>query len=132
MFVDVNGRRFNTAAFGTGLRTFLTFGTWVFGWEAWQCRLELLSRAWRTVAFDQRGCGDSPRSDLCTHEYAWLCSEPQRDHARGVHLDQQSHDLGVDWFVGDRAEGWLPGLCVDVADSHVRVRCLGRDIRRRH
>jgi pimeloyl-ACP methyl ester carboxylesterase len=59
MFVEVNGRLFNTASFGMGLRTFLTFGTWVFGWEAWQCQIELLSRSWRTVAFDHRGCGET-------------------------------------------------------------------------
>ncbi len=34
--------------------------------------------------------------------------------------------------VGDRAEGWVPGICVGVADSHVRVRCLGGNVRRRH
>jgi pimeloyl-ACP methyl ester carboxylesterase len=59
MFVEVNGRLFNTVSFGTGPRTFLTFGTWVFGWEAWQCQLELLSRSCRTIAFDQRGCGET-------------------------------------------------------------------------
>ncbi len=59
MFVEVNGRLMNTAAFGAGPRTLLTFGTWVFGWEAWQCQLELLSRSWQTLAFDQRGCGES-------------------------------------------------------------------------
>jgi hypothetical protein len=38
------------AAFGAGRRALLTFGTWAFGWEAWQCQLELLSSEWRTVA----------------------------------------------------------------------------------
>jgi pimeloyl-ACP methyl ester carboxylesterase len=59
MFVDVSGRLFNAASFGIGPRTFLTFGTWVFGWEAWQCQLELLSRSWHTLAFDHRGCGET-------------------------------------------------------------------------
>jgi pimeloyl-ACP methyl ester carboxylesterase len=59
MFVEISGRLINTASFGAGPRTFLTFGTWVFGWEAWQCQLELLSRSWRTVAFDHRGCGET-------------------------------------------------------------------------
>jgi pimeloyl-ACP methyl ester carboxylesterase len=62
MFIRVGNQLVNTVSFGAGPRTLLTFGTWVFGWEAWQCQLELLSRSWHAVAFDHRGCGETVAS----------------------------------------------------------------------
>ena len=60
MFLDVAGQRLNVAAFGAGQQTLLAISPWIFGWELWQCTLELLSPTWRTVAYDHRGSGESP------------------------------------------------------------------------
>jgi pimeloyl-ACP methyl ester carboxylesterase len=59
LFVDASGALLNTVSFGTGDRTLLAFGAWVFGWELWVGPMELLSRTWRTAGFDQRGSGST-------------------------------------------------------------------------
>jgi pimeloyl-ACP methyl ester carboxylesterase len=60
MFREINGQRLNVVSFGTGDRTLVTHGGWTGNWELWQQPIELLSPTWRCVAYDHRGCGESP------------------------------------------------------------------------
>lgn len=57
MFLDIDGLRINTVSFGAGPRTLVAHGGWAGSWELWQQPFELLSRTWRTVAYDHRGTG---------------------------------------------------------------------------
>jgi pimeloyl-ACP methyl ester carboxylesterase len=60
MFLEINGQRLNVVAFAAGDRTIVTHGGWTGSWELWQQPMELLSRSWRCVGYDHRGCGESP------------------------------------------------------------------------
>lgn len=57
MFVELRGERVNVVEFGRGERTIVgvsgAFGTW----EIWQQPFELLSRNYRTIAYDHFGTG---------------------------------------------------------------------------
>lgn len=57
MFLNHNGAQIFTVSFGGGARTVLALGGWVGSWELWAPPFTALSRSWRTVAFDHRGCG---------------------------------------------------------------------------
>ena len=59
VFLPINGHRINVVAFGPGPRTFLGVGGWAGSWELWQQPFEALSRTWRTVSYDHRGCGET-------------------------------------------------------------------------
>jgi pimeloyl-ACP methyl ester carboxylesterase len=61
MFLDVNGVRLHTVAFGTGSRTLVATGGWTGSWEVWEEPIEQLTGAgWRCIAYDHRGSGESP------------------------------------------------------------------------
>lgn len=68
MFILIDGHQFFGLAFGAGQRTFLAQGGWIGSSEVWLPTLELLSSdpAWRTVAFDHRGAGETvaPPDDI--------------------------------------------------------------------
>ncbi|HVB27451.1 MAG TPA: alpha/beta hydrolase [Mycobacteriales bacterium] len=68
MFLNVNGVRLHTVAFGQGPRTLVATGGWTGSWELWQQPFELLTAAgWRCISFDHRGSGESPVApDLIT------------------------------------------------------------------
>ncbi|MEZ4224752.1 MAG: alpha/beta hydrolase [Polyangiaceae bacterium] len=59
MFVTIDQVRFNTQSFGAGARNFVAHGGWTGSWELWRQPFELLSRSWRCVSFDHRGCGET-------------------------------------------------------------------------
>lgn len=61
MFLDVNGVRLHTLAFGDGPRTLVAVGGWTGSWEVWEEPIaQLTARGWRCVAYDHRGSGESP------------------------------------------------------------------------
>jgi pimeloyl-ACP methyl ester carboxylesterase len=57
MFLDIDGNRVFTLAFGNGSRTLLAHGGWISNVEDWICPLAALSARWRTVTYDHRGAG---------------------------------------------------------------------------
>ncbi|NJM07942.1 alpha/beta hydrolase [Candidatus Gracilibacteria bacterium] len=57
MFITHTDAQLYTVAFGGGPRTLLALGGWVGSWDLWAETFSVLSRSWRTVAFDHRGCG---------------------------------------------------------------------------
>jgi pimeloyl-ACP methyl ester carboxylesterase len=57
MFVRHNGAELYTVSFGNGLRTLAAIGGWIGSWELWAEPFAVLSRGWRTLAFDHRGAG---------------------------------------------------------------------------
>jgi pimeloyl-ACP methyl ester carboxylesterase len=59
MYLDISGSRIFTTSFGSGTRTFLGFGAWMFGGELWLPVCEILSRSWRACTFDQSGSGET-------------------------------------------------------------------------
>jgi pimeloyl-ACP methyl ester carboxylesterase len=59
MYISHADAQLYTVTFGGGPRTLLALGGWVGSWELWSEPFGLLSRSWRTVAFDHRGCGAS-------------------------------------------------------------------------
>jgi pimeloyl-ACP methyl ester carboxylesterase len=61
MFLEINGVRLHTVAFGAGSRTLVATGGWTGSWEVWEEPIEQLSAAgWRCIAYDHRGSGESP------------------------------------------------------------------------
>lgn len=57
MFIQSGNARLYTVEFGSGPRTILAHGGWTGNWELWAEPFIHLSRKWRTVAYDHRGCG---------------------------------------------------------------------------
>ncbi|MFN8469312.1 MAG: alpha/beta hydrolase [Caldilineaceae bacterium] len=58
MFIDVDGAKIYTAAFGPeAAPVILGIGGWIGSWELWVEPFAMLSRHWRTVAYDHRGTG---------------------------------------------------------------------------
>lgn len=60
VFEEVNGRRMNVVSFGSGEPPLLFIGGWIGTWQVWRQVIELLSPAWRCVAYDHRGAGQTP------------------------------------------------------------------------
>ncbi|HVM40787.1 MAG TPA: alpha/beta hydrolase [Acidimicrobiia bacterium] len=59
MFRTIEGFTVNTASFGNGERTIVGVGGWIGNWELWQQPFEILSRSYRTVAYDHPGAGET-------------------------------------------------------------------------
>lgn len=57
MFLDIDGNRMFTLAFGGGPRTLLAHGGWISTVEDWIATLAPLSARWRTITYDHRGAG---------------------------------------------------------------------------
>jgi pimeloyl-ACP methyl ester carboxylesterase len=57
MYITSDDARLYTVGFGPGPQTILALGGWAGSWEVWAEPFGLLSRKWRTVAFDHRGSG---------------------------------------------------------------------------
>lgn len=57
MFLDIDGNRMFTLAFGSGPRTILAHGGWISTVEDWIATVAPLSARWRTVVYDHRGAG---------------------------------------------------------------------------
>jgi pimeloyl-ACP methyl ester carboxylesterase len=57
MFLDIDGNRMFTLAFGSGPRTILAHGGWISNVEDWLPTLAPMSARWRTVTYDHRGAG---------------------------------------------------------------------------
>ena len=57
MFLDIDGNRMFTLAFGGGPRTILAHGGWISTVEDWLATLAPLSARWRAVTYDHRGAG---------------------------------------------------------------------------
>lgn len=57
MFLDIDGNRVFTLAFGAGPPTLLAHGGWVSNVEDWIATVAPLSATWRTVVYDHRGAG---------------------------------------------------------------------------
>jgi pimeloyl-ACP methyl ester carboxylesterase len=59
MFIEVNdGAQIYTAAFGPAAApVILAVGGWIGSWELWTEPFAMLSRRWRTIAYDHRGTG---------------------------------------------------------------------------
>lgn len=57
MFLDIDGHRMFTLAFGGGPRTILAHGGWISTVEDWIATLAPLSARWRTITYDHRGAG---------------------------------------------------------------------------
>lgn len=61
-FVDVNGTRLAYDERGNGRHSFLFIHGWACDRSFWQPQLDNLSRDFRCVSVDLRGCGESPAS----------------------------------------------------------------------
>jgi pimeloyl-ACP methyl ester carboxylesterase len=59
MFIFNHSASLYTVDFGAGPRTILAQGGWTGSWELWTEPFQILSRSWRTVAFDHRGTGST-------------------------------------------------------------------------
>ncbi|MBF6614106.1 MAG: alpha/beta hydrolase [Chloroflexi bacterium] len=59
MFLDIDGHRVFTLSFGAGPRAFLAHSAWIGNNEDWIATLAIMSRQWRTVAYDHRGTGET-------------------------------------------------------------------------
>lgn len=57
MFIKVDDAQLFTVSFGSAPRAFVAIGGWAGSWELWTEPFSLLSRTWRTVAYDHRGTG---------------------------------------------------------------------------
>ena len=58
MFIDGDGAKIYTAAFGPAAApVILGIGGWIGSWELWVEPFAILSRRWRTIAYDHRGTG---------------------------------------------------------------------------
>ena len=57
MFIAHNAAQLYTVEFGSGPHTILAHGGWTGSWELWAGPFTLLSKSWRTVAYDHRGTG---------------------------------------------------------------------------
>ena len=58
MFIEVDGAKIYTVTFGPAAApAILGIGGWIGSWELWAEPFSLLSRRWRTVAYDHRGTG---------------------------------------------------------------------------
>lgn len=57
MFIARPDAQLYAVAFGSGPATLLALGGWVGSWEVWLEPFSLLSRTWRTIAYDHRGTG---------------------------------------------------------------------------
>lgn len=58
MFVTVGDAKIYTTAFGsTKSPVIVAIGGWIGSWELWAEPFALLSRGWRTLAYDHRGAG---------------------------------------------------------------------------
>ncbi len=58
MFVDIGNAKIYTTAFGsTTAPVIVGIGGWIGSWELWAEPFAILSRSWRTIAFDHRGTG---------------------------------------------------------------------------
>ncbi|HEX6871041.1 MAG TPA: alpha/beta hydrolase [Micromonosporaceae bacterium] len=60
MFITAGEQRLHVVSVGAGPQTIVAHGGWVGNWEMWLPPFELLSTGWRCVAYDHRGCGESP------------------------------------------------------------------------
>ncbi|MCB9689476.1 MAG: alpha/beta fold hydrolase [Alphaproteobacteria bacterium] len=60
MFLPIDGLLVNAVSLGSGPRTLVAHGGWTGSWELWRPPFEQLSRTWRCVAYDHRGCGETP------------------------------------------------------------------------
>jgi pimeloyl-ACP methyl ester carboxylesterase len=59
MFLQIDNRHFFVVHHGSGDRTFLAHSGFAGTNEGWLPTLELLSRNWRTIAYDHRGAGET-------------------------------------------------------------------------
>ena len=57
MFLEIDGNKVFTLAFGSGPRTILAHGGWISTVEDWLATLAPMSARWRTVTYDHRGAG---------------------------------------------------------------------------
>jgi pimeloyl-ACP methyl ester carboxylesterase len=57
MFINHNSAQLYAVDFGGGSRTILAQGGWTGSWELWSEPFQVLSKNWRTVAYDHRGTG---------------------------------------------------------------------------
>ncbi len=57
MFIPHAGAQLYTVEFGNSPRTILAHGGWAGSWELWTEPFTILSKTWRTVAYDHRGTG---------------------------------------------------------------------------
>jgi pimeloyl-ACP methyl ester carboxylesterase len=57
MFFSNKGADLFTVDFGIGKRTLFAHGGWTGSWELWAPTFNILSKSWRTAAFDHRGSG---------------------------------------------------------------------------
>jgi pimeloyl-ACP methyl ester carboxylesterase len=57
MFLDLGDAQLFVSSFGGGPKALVAHGGWVGSGELWSQPFELLSRSWRTIAYDHRGTG---------------------------------------------------------------------------
>jgi pimeloyl-ACP methyl ester carboxylesterase len=57
VFIAHDAAQLYTVEFGSGPRTILAHGGWTGSWELWAGPFNLLSKSWRTIAYDHRGTG---------------------------------------------------------------------------
>jgi sigma-B regulation protein RsbQ len=57
MFISHADAELFAVDFGSGPRTLVAHGGWAGSWELWTEPFSILSKSWRTVAYDHRGSG---------------------------------------------------------------------------
>jgi pimeloyl-ACP methyl ester carboxylesterase len=57
MFISAVDAEIFTVEFGNGPRTLVAHGGWAGSWELWTLPFAVLSKTWRTIAYDHRGAG---------------------------------------------------------------------------
>ena len=57
MFISHNHAQLYAVEFGNGPRTLVAHGGWAGSWELWAEPFTILSKTWRTIAYDHRGTG---------------------------------------------------------------------------
>lgn len=57
MFIHHDDATIFAVDFGSGPRTLVAHGGWAGSWELWTDPFGILSKSWRTVAYDHRGAG---------------------------------------------------------------------------
>ncbi len=57
MFISHDNAQLYAVEFGNGPRTLVAQGGWAGSWELWTEPFGILSKTWRTVAYDHRGTG---------------------------------------------------------------------------
>lgn len=57
MFISHNHAQLYAVEFGNGPRTIVAQGGWAGSWELWTEPFTILSKTWRTIAYDHRGTG---------------------------------------------------------------------------